>query len=131
MIILKHRQTYEILSYYLFFEWKDMKGAGFSFPCNKEGNLVHELNPCAQENYRKCLTGEIEVKPGRIEECLNRWTEPTIGQCHCGSEVELRGFTNTCDQCYTDYNQSGSELADRSQWGDDTNESLGDILRIK
>ena len=57
--------------------------------------------------------------------------EPAIGVCECcGREVELFGFTNSCD-CGADYNSGGQRLAERSQWGEETGESLGDILRIE
>ena len=55
---------------------------------------------------------------------------PALGQCSCGEEVLLSGFTNTCDQCGKDYNLSGQELAPRSQWDEETGESLSDILII-
>jgi hypothetical protein len=57
--------------------------------------------------------------------------EPAIGECnHCGKEVVLSGFTNTCE-CGLDYNFSGQELCSRENWGEETNESLSDILNIK
>jgi len=56
---------------------------------------------------------------------------PAVGACnHCGRHVELDGFTNSCT-CGADYNWAGQELAHRSQWGEETGESLADILRIK
>jgi len=56
-------------------------------------------------------------------------TQPAVGRCPCGASVSLRGFTNTCG-CGRDYNMSGQELAPREQWGEETNESVEDILRI-
>jgi hypothetical protein len=54
--------------------------------------------------------------------------EPAVGECEvCGRDVELRGFTNTCD-CGADYNMSGQRLAPRSQWGEETGEHISDIL---
>ena len=53
------------------------------------------------------------------------------GKCVCGAEVEFSHFTNTCKKCNRDYNSSGQKLAPRSQWGQETGESLADILRIK
>jgi len=56
--------------------------------------------------------------------------ERKIGECEdCGYPVPLLGFTNTC-VCGTDYNMSGQRLAPREQWGEETGESLSDILRI-
>lgn len=50
-------------------------------------------------------------------------------RCRCGRELETPGFTNTCD-CGADYNWAGQELAPREQWGEETGESLSDILNI-
>jgi hypothetical protein len=44
-------------------------------------------------------------------------------QCSCGQEVACERFTNTCDNCESDYNFSGDLLADRSQWGCETGET--------
>jgi hypothetical protein len=52
---------------------------------------------------------------------------PAVGRCACGSEVTLSGFTNTCE-CGTDYNMSGDKLASREQWGEETGESVAEIL---
>lgn len=49
-------------------------------------------------------------------------------RCNCGSEVLCGEFTNTCSNCGRDYNMSGQLLAPREQWGEDTGESLSDIL---
>lgn len=58
------------------------------------------------------------------------WAEPAVGICeNCNADVELRGFTNTCE-CGADYNMSGERLAPREQWGWDTGESVDDILAI-
>lgn len=48
--------------------------------------------------------------------------------CSCGREVLCMNFTNTCE-CGADYNMSGQQLAPRDQWGEETGESVADILR--
>ena len=53
--------------------------------------------------------------------------ERLVIKCDCGQEVICSGFTNTCN-CERDYNMSGDLLAPRAQWGDDTGESVSDIL---
>jgi len=50
-----------------------------------------------------------------------------VGRCLCGREVELLFFTNTCE-CGRDYNMLGQLLASREQWGEETGESVSDIL---
>ena len=44
----------------------------------------------------------------------------------CGEWLSLGSFTNTCPECNADYNSSGSMLASRSQWGEETGESWYD-----
>jgi len=52
-----------------------------------------------------------------------------IIRCRCGREVKCSGFTNTCE-CGADYNWAGQRLAPRSQWGEETGESVADILGV-
>ena len=40
----------------------------------------------------------------------------------CGTQLVLSRFTNTCSKCGADYNQSGSLLASRQFWGEETGE---------
>jgi hypothetical protein len=42
-------------------------------------------------------------------------------KCRCGQMVSCENFTNTCN-CGRDYNFSGTELAPRGQWGEETGE---------
>lgn len=129
MKIIKPREYHQETYYRLFFEYVDLQGAGFIFDCDENGN-VFDNNP--QESYRKCLSGEHKVKSGQVMLFKNRTIIPAIGECNCcGCEVELVGFTNTCQTCGTDYNGSGQQLADRSQWAEETQEYLEDILRIR
>lgn len=58
-----------------------------------------------------------------------REVERSVGRCVCGNEVPLLDFINTCERCGRDYNMLGSLLAPRSQWGEETGESISDILR--
>lgn len=48
--------------------------------------------------------------------------------CDCGKEVVCSNFTNTC-YCGADYNFSGTRLAPRSQWGEETGEHWSDITK--
>ena len=58
-----------------------------------------------------------------------RTVKRKVGLCECGEEVELLQFTNTC-ACGRDYNMSGELLASRKQWGEETGESVDEILSI-
>ena len=129
MKIIQQRETHEEVEYRLFYERVECSGSGFSFPCDENGNVnLAEMTPTG--SYQKCLNGEIQVKDGKIITFRHTYTEPAIGLCDCGKEVELFGFTNTCEGCGRDYNMSGQLLASRSQWGEETGESLSDILSI-
>lgn len=104
--------------------------AGFSFDVDENGNLLRP-NPDAEENYRKCKCGELPVVDCGIHKMEWSYRHPAILRCHCGDTVELSGFTNTCDKCGADYNSAGQTLAPRDQWGEETGESLADILQIQ
>lgn len=120
--------------YCLGFAYDDDPGAGFSFDCDKDGNIdVAAMNPAARENYEACLSGFAQgeaVHATGVADFSYTYTGPLILGCSCGREVALDGFTNTCE-CGRDYNSSGMLLASRSQWGEETGETLGDILRIR
>lgn len=127
MKIIKHSEFHESVSYELMFDVHG-PGWGFGFPCDAAGNVdpvYVAANEARATNYAKCLAGSVKPYVQKIE---NHWREPAIGKCvRCGRHVSLSGFTNTCD-CGADYNSAGQLLADRSQWGEETGESLADIL---
>ena len=131
MRIISQRKDMEATSYTRSFDYTGHEGWGFAFPCSKEG--VPELaNPNSKAHYEACLAGTVNgrtVIDRGIETRTHTWIERAIGACEeCGSHVTLQGFTNTCE-CGADYNWSGSRLADRSQWGEETGECVSDILR--
>lgn len=137
MKIISHRERVTVEEHRRDFDIVDIPGAGFSFPCDAEGNL-EELNPVAAESLAGCLAGrmklgdgaEHDIRDNGIKSWTRSYTVPSEGVCDvCGEVVALRGFTNTCD-CGADYNMSGQRLAPRSQWGEDTGESVADILAI-
>ena len=127
--IIKQRQFHESVEYRLEYRWKDSPNAGFSFACDAKGQVhEHELEACALENYRKCVSGEHAVVCEGVKEYAQSWSEPAILRCDCGSNLELFGFTNPCDNCGRDYSMSGELLAPRSQWGEETGEHWADII---
>jgi len=121
---------------------------------------VSNLSPCALKNYNTCMSGHVVASPRRQQRsyvvdgetmyenapgCDQEVTykvdsdvrdygkyehTAAVGECdRCGRHVHLHGFTNTCE-CGADYNMSGQRLADRSQWGEETGESVSDILSV-
>lgn len=135
--ILRHSEIVETRHYCREWGYDDGTSCGFSFPSDASGNIDEsKLSDAAKANLRACHDGAI-VFNGRhiglidkgVVTYTNRQREPAIGECACGREVVLAGFTNACE-CGRDYNSAGQELAPREQWGEETGESLADILRI-
>lgn len=127
MQIISRRERKTSISYTRYFERRNDHGAGFMFECNEKGELL-KPSPTLLESFRECQDGTLDVIDRGIQERERSWTEPSIGRCEdCGREVALTGFTNTCE-CGADYNMSGSRLAPRSQWGEETGESISDIM---
>ena len=153
MRIIKKRQHHNEVTYRLGFEYADSPGSGFSFDCDKDGKVTL-TSEAARKNYAACLAGRVQVTRGGeydrdnnpipgtgkvflaevfskgVQTTEHNWSSPAVGECnHCGAEVGLHGFTNTCD-CGTDYNMSGQELAPRECWGEETFENVADILSV-
>ncbi len=127
----RHHETFYLKTYV----YAADKGCGYSFNCDENGNIdIESMNPDAKANYECCLAGVDErgerIKFNGVRQSEHSWIEDAIGLCDCGEEVELGGFTNTCEKCGTDYNSSGQRLAPRSQWGEETGEHPADIARI-
>ncbi len=133
MEIIKKSERVSVISYSLEFEWNDCPGAGIGFDCDKDGNITfNKMNQAARENLNACICGEYNVRFTGVRKSEHRYMEPAVGTCNvCEEEVYLEGFTNTCGRCGTDYNQSGQQLASRSQWGEETGEHPADIAQIR
>lgn len=139
MKILSERETIHITEYFRRFKFADSYSE-FFFPSDKDGNVDDtKLNVDANKNYQSCLMGSYIYSDGhsvQLDDCgvyihNKTYTEPAIGECdYCSTEVILDRFTNTCCDCGVDYNGSGQELASREQWGEETGESIQDILSI-
>jgi|3_EtaG_2_1085321.scaffolds.fasta_scaffold07781_12 hypothetical protein len=133
MKIIKKSMWHQGETHMLHFHYRTDPGSGFSFPCNEKGE-VDRGNMCgaALDNLDACLSGKHDVVPKGGERVTldNSWREPSVGLCDCGEEVSLGGFTNTCEECGLEYNSAGQQLADRSQWGEETGESVADILAV-
>lgn len=126
--IISKRERIETVEYAMHFDRVNGSG-GWSFPCDEKGNLFPPKTDAAAANMLDCLMGVHETEAPYIHEWRHSYTQPAVAECDdCGSEVELCGFTNTCDSCGADYNMSGQRLAPRWQWGEETGETASDIL---
>jgi hypothetical protein len=104
--------------------------AGWAFECNEQGQLF-ALDKWQADSYRQRWH---DWQAGKLKRRMQHYIQPETtyaeGYCdRCGELVVLYdSFLTTCDECGADYNGSGQLLAPRSQWGWETDESLGDIF---
>jgi hypothetical protein len=127
-IIKKSHHEYGV-SYRHVFDYVDRENCGFSFDCDKDGNLIKVQYDVVVSAYLKCKTGVVDGKQVIDKGIQAReWHRfhPPIGRCQCGVELSLDRFTNTCE-CGRDYNTAGQELVPREQWGEETGETYTDI----
>jgi hypothetical protein len=111
--------------YYCYrFKRKDVPGAGFSFECDKEGNIFPLEYEEAKESLRMCQDGTLDVIDEGVVKYENSYWQPTVIKCDCGRELDMSDvMTNRCE-CGRFYNGCGQELAPPSQWGWDTGEEF-------
>lgn len=130
MKIIKERVVERWTEYHKSFASRS--GLGYTFDCDKDGNLLPGTRPLSIDNHDRLMRGEYpEMKYQGIMRFNRTYVNPAIGLCECGSEVMLRGFTNTCSKCGRDYNFNGDLLAVREQWGEETGEHISEILNIR
>lgn len=89
---------------------------------------ITEAELRARAPGRPAMRGANIIREATYSEETGRKIEDAVLRCGCGRAVTLDDpMTNTCD-CGQEYNGSGQHLAPRSQWGEETGESLADIL---
>lgn len=88
-------------------------------PDGEEGLWCYK---CAEKGTKSAL---VTVQVDEL-----RWVRGHVDVKCCGHWLRCDGFTNTCGACGADYNGSGQQLAPRSQWGEETGESLEEILSV-
>jgi hypothetical protein len=128
--IISHCRRVEEYSYSIFYEWVEFPLSGFSFDCNDQGEInFKDMKPEGLANYEKCESGEYEVIYRGLQRYVNRYWEPTVGECYCKNEVVLNSNTNECSKCGALYNSAGQELSDPKHWGEETGEHPADVRR--
>lgn len=137
---IKRDRRRETITCYQAVYFDPTRNYSFSFDCDKDGNVnLEELakHGTAYENYQAiqrtgiCHGITFKTTP-EIQDWSHDVTHAAIGECQCGGEVYLEGFTNTCEQCGADYNLSGQRLAPRAQWCEETwPEQVADVLQYR
>ncbi len=123
------RRTYETSTkWYREFARAGAKDACLAFESDRDGTPLSEA--------KRARVAELALDPAYedwgVDEQSWSYADPAVIRCDCCTHhVALYGFTNTCSSCGADYNMSGDMLASRSQWGEETGEDLGEILRIR
>ena len=104
--------------YYHQFVFKNCRYRGFSFDCDKDGN-VPEKN---QDGFRECREDKSLLYEGLKKDSWIAYDLGTI-ECICGATLELYSYwTNECLKCGELYDDSGGLLAPREFWGEETGE---------
>lgn len=91
---------------------------GYSFPCDHTGKVA-DLNPEAQLNYERCLSGEVQtIRPAYVHEREFNEYVPAVGECYCGAEVELSPDSEGLCYCHCGecFNSAGQHIRPRSEW---------------
>lgn len=124
--ILTESRWEDIVEYAHEFDYVDSPGSGYAFDCDAQGNL-QSANPNYQVALDAVAKGEMTDKG--VVKRERSYRHPAVIACdRCDQEVVLdSSWLNTC-RCGSDYDGNGSLLAPRSQWGEETGESLADIL---
>jgi hypothetical protein len=136
---IRQRERVEVPRFSHEWHYTNDPGAGYYVPCSKEGNITPETAYTPShytydlELYQQLMAGfdrdNKEVVYDGIVDRTSYYTEPAAIECDvCKGEVSLeRSMTNDCEKCGAEYNSFGQRLADRSQWGEETNERWYDI----
>lgn len=113
--IIKESWVEHFEEYSYCYHWVDDPHSGFSFPCDKQGNIDRtKLHPCAIENLDMCLNNPDKlVDDGVVDYSRDYRHAPTL-HCDCGCEFELQGGGVMgeigCFECGQVYNIFGQKL---------------------
>lgn len=118
MKIIKERRNVEKVRYSREFTrvgWE--RGDGYVFPCSKNGELNKDdkYYETWKKNYDYCVEHPDEYIDEGITSEKWEYTEPAVGLCSCGNEVELvNQYMGACQcgKCGQWYNLFGQELVD-------------------
>lgn len=92
--------------------------SGYSFPVDKNGNLLPTTSEIARDNYNKVLSDPEYVNLG-VQERHRVYMEPAVGRCSCGTDVILDGSymgVSQCDCCGKWYDMNGNLMKSPEYW---------------
>lgn len=124
--IIRERSSHTEVEHYI--EFTDEEGAGFSFPCDSNGNIqfnddIPELGRAQRDNYDYAMAHKERFTCQYAQFVTRKYTvtDNAVGKCVCGEEVELydqyQGACQ-CPKCGQWYNMFGQSLVDPQYWED-------------
>lgn len=126
MEITNPRHLKEEIWYERNFKNKQIKigWAGFSFSCDKEGNLIPSLegdkiNQIRLENFNDCLKHPEDFQDEGVKEKRRSYYTNAEGICECGKTIELYNeYLGACECpfCGTWHNLFGQVLTNPEEW---------------
>ena len=122
--VIKERKRIKLVEYYRVYRTGNYhEGDVRILECNKAGHVTAD---------RKGLRAYYENDPGwyfdGVQPSVRHYWQPGVIKCDCGRKFDYDdAWLNTCPYCGADYNGQGVRLAPRSQWGEDTGESIADV----
>ncbi len=115
--IIRPRRRVSNTTYSLWFEHINDPGAAWAPDCDKEGNVAEAQTKNVADAL--ALVG-TKYQPPVVMPHTNSYTEPAVGRCHCGAEVELYDpLDNECPKCHRWYNMSGQQVTPSHECYDD------------
>lgn len=114
--IIKEAYTEVVEEFFL--EFNTHQHGGYSFPCDKDGNVL-QLAPEGQENYNKCISGEVKTIREPYIQCYRRsYKHPRVCKCECGDELPMEWDSEGLVYCHCGktFNTSGQSIRPRSEW---------------
>ena len=116
MEIIKKAERVHVTEYYHDYRWNHDENSGFSFECDKDGNIDEaSKNEGAMYNLERCRNGEYNVKYNGIKTREHSYMEPAVGICRCGEKVSLHYDDIACGKCGQRFNLFGQELRNLSR----------------
>ena len=133
--IVQNREKVTRVCHELCFEYLEEPPGrgGFSFKCDEDGYVSVADLVCdeARKNFNACSNGKVEGKWIRavgVKRYEHAYWQPAIIECEvCQAHITLETEPTAC-QCGADYNCWGQRLSDRVFWGEETGETLVDIM---
>ena len=114
--IISESQKVNHVEYRREFSSIDDDACDYSFPCEKNGTLIHDkFYDSWIENYHYCVSHPDEYEDMGIITMKWEYTEPTHALCSCGREVFLSGDT-CCGGCGQWYNMFGQPIKNPFEW---------------